>query len=103
MAKSYEEIEGVYYHKEIYQGLSGPSNLYTSIEDMAIWYSYFSPSQNSTLAKSVQRLDEPALTDTGIPDISFWGEMKVGQYFRHAERGLPKDWQFGLSFHLYSN
>ena len=95
-AHSYEEIDGSFYHKEIAHNISGPSNLYTTVEDLAIWYAYFSPKVTSPIAVKVKRLDTPVTNSLGEKYTSSWGEMKWGQYFRHAERGLPKDWQFGL-------
>ena len=96
IAHSYEEIEGKFYAKEIAHNVSGPSNLYTTVEDLALWYTYFSPKVNSSIADKVKRLDSPVSDDEGTKYVSSWGEMKFGRYFRHAERGLPKDWQFGL-------
>lgn len=96
IAKSYEEVDGSFDLKEIAHNISGPSNLYSTVEDLAKWYAYFSPKVNSPISNKVKRLDTPATSDDGKRYVSSWGEMKWGQYFRHAERGLPKDWQFGL-------
>ena len=72
----------------------GVTNLYTSAEDLAKWYlSYTKP---SVLKQLINKLDTYVTLDNGKIFNSSWGKMTYGRYFDHAERGVPKMWQFGL-------
>lgn len=74
----------------------GPTNLYTNAEDLAKWYTLLSEQNSNTKNLLVKQLDTPVTNDDGHVYHSSWGEMTFGRAFLHAERGIPKYWQYGL-------
>jgi len=73
----------------------GVTNLYTSAEDLAKWYLNYS-NPETEIGKLVKKLDNYVILNDGKTFTSSWGRMTYGRYFDHAERGIPKMWQFGL-------
>ncbi len=73
----------------------GVTNLYTSAEDLAKWYLNYS-NPETEIGKLVKKLDNYVILNDGKIFNSSWGKMTYGRYFDHAERGIPKMWQFGL-------
>ncbi len=73
----------------------GVTNLYTSAEDLAKWYLNYSNPEKE-IGKLVKKLDNYVILNDGKIFNSSWGKMTYGRYFDHAERGVPKMWQFGL-------
>ncbi|SHG86093.1 serine hydrolase domain-containing protein [Flagellimonas flava] len=96
-AKSYQLQNEELINKALNQSDAGPTNLFTSVEDMFIWYSWFNYPGDAGLSVSLKRLDEPAQLDAGGTFDSAWGKMTLGREFYHKERGLPCYWQYGLS------
>lgn len=71
---------------------AGPTNLYTSVRDLARWRTYI-----ASQAPGTSKLNSPVRLDGGavikdISSISIYGQQHVGQ-----ERGIPKIYQFGSS------
>jgi CubicO group peptidase (beta-lactamase class C family) len=73
----------------------GATNLYTTAEDLAKFYKHYHTNTNP-LNPLVKKLDDLVLLDNGKNFNSSWGIMNLGRYYDHAERGIPKKWQFGL-------
>jgi len=73
----------------------GVTNLYTSAEDLTKWYISFTNPVNK-LGELVRKLDTYVTLNNGKMFTSSWGRMTYGRYFDHAERGVPKIWQYGL-------
>lgn len=96
-ARSYQmENEELRLRKTNY-GYAGPTNLYTTAEDLHKWYSFFNSPPATKFAILVQRLDEQARLENGDTFNSAWGTMTLGREFFHKERGLPCFWQYGIS------
>lgn len=93
---SFELVENELRNLPIGHSIVGPSGLYISIEDLAKWYSFFSPKNDNVAYKLVKKLDTPVRSNNGGVHFSGWGEMTYGRSHLHAERGIPKYWQFGL-------
>ncbi|MEM9648440.1 MAG: serine hydrolase domain-containing protein [Bacteroidota bacterium] len=96
-AKSYQVQNEELTNKALNQSNIGPTNLFTTAEDMFTWYAWFNYPGDAGLPVPLQRLDEPAQLDTGGTFDSTWGKMTLGREFYHKERGLPCYWQYGLS------
>lgn len=93
---SYQQSGEGYRRKEVHNYLKGTTNLYTTAEGFAVWYKQFSPTAKTEIADLIKKLDTPVRSSGNATFTSSWGEMTVGRSFLHAERGIPKYWQFGL-------
>lgn len=101
LAKSYTITEDVFYNP-INDMTLGVTNLYTTAEDLSIWFQAFYKSDQ--LSKVVQKLDNYVTLVSGKEFASTWGKLTLGRYFDHPERGLDKmSWQFGLKGGYGSN
>ncbi|KQC29770.1 serine hydrolase domain-containing protein [Flagellimonas eckloniae] len=96
-AKSYQVEDEKTKLKVINQSNAGPTNLYTSVDDLFIWYKIFNSPSNSTFTELIKQLDQPVKLENGNTCNSSWGIMTLGRGFFHKERGLPAYWQYGLS------
>lgn len=96
LARTYNRSAGFAIARVNNRRIVGPSNLYTSAQDLTKWYTYFSTSIHSAENLWVQQLDQPVENESGQRYTSSWGEMTLGRSFLHLERGIPKYWQFGL-------
>lgn len=95
-AIAYELDEDTFKKLALNQGNVGPTNLFTSAQDLSKWYITLNSPLNDKLGKLVQRLDDPVVLENGKTYDSAWGKMTLGRSFYHLERGLPAYWQFGL-------
>ena len=93
IATSYEIGEQVRYNP-VNNLTLGVTNLYTSAEDLAIWYRSYT--SHSDLKSLIIKLDNYVTLENGTENNTTWGKMTYGRYFEHSERGLPKMWQYGL-------
>lgn len=96
MAYSYQADEEGFKNKALNSSNAGPTNLFTTAEDLLKWYKKFTSSTKSELTELIQQLDKPVTLKDGTTFKSFWGEMTLGRSFFHLERGLPAYWQYGL-------
>ncbi|TAI46837.1 serine hydrolase domain-containing protein [Flagellimonas allohymeniacidonis] len=97
VAKSYQIAEEELFFRKTNIGNAGPTNLYTSAQDLLKWYDTLTGNSQSELASLIKRLDEPVKLDDGSVFESWWGRLTLGRAFYHKERGLPAFWQFGLA------
>ncbi|WP_343487683.1 serine hydrolase domain-containing protein [Allomuricauda sp. d1] len=95
-AHSYHTPENGFKRKVLNQGHAGPTNLYTSAEDLLKWYANFMAKPSDELTELIQKLDTPVTLDNGNTYDSAWGRMTLGRSFFHKERGEPAYWQYGL-------
>lgn len=96
LAESYQQQEDSFKKNVLNNGNAGPTNLYTSAEDLAIWYSQFG-NTDSGIAKTIRKLHTLVKLDDGKTYNSSWGSMTLARDFFHKERGIPAYWQFGLT------
>ncbi|UII80648.1 serine hydrolase [Flagellimonas sp. CMM7] len=96
MAYSYQADGEGFKNKALNLSNAGPTNLYTTAEDLLNWYKKFTTSTKSELIELIQQLDKPVTLKDGTTFKSFWGQMTLGRSFFHLERGLPAYWQYGL-------
>lgn len=96
VAYSYQVDDEGFKNKALNLSNAGPTNLYTTAEDLLSWYGKFTTSAKSELTGLIQQLDEPVTLNDGSAFKSAWGQMTLGQSFFHLERGLPAYWQYGL-------
>ena len=82
-------------HNPINDHTLGVTNLYTTAEDLARYYTNFT-NPTSKIGYLVKKLDTYVTRNDGKPYVSFWGKMTYGRYFDHPERGLKMSWHFGL-------
>lgn len=95
VAASYRVVENNYKKRTLAISTYGSTNVYTSVEDLGIWYSHFA-SNTKKLGSLIKKLDTPIQLSDGKTYDSSWGRMTIGNYFLHNERGLPKYWHYGL-------
>nr|WP_299344044.1 serine hydrolase domain-containing protein [Allomuricauda sp.] len=93
---SYQTIEDRLSYRNTNLGNAGPTNLYTSAEDLKKWYATLTGISQNTLSPLIQKLDNPVQLNDGTVFESWWGRLTLGRAFYHLERGLPAFWQFGL-------
>jgi len=96
MAYSYQIDGEGFKNKALNLSNAGPTNLFTTAEDLLNWYKKFTTSTKSELVELIQQLDKPVTLNDGSTYKSSWGQMTLGQSFFHLERGLPAYWQYGL-------
>lgn len=96
-AKSYQTQDEKTKLKVINQSNAGPTNLYSSVDDLFIWYKIFNSPSNSTFTELIKQLDQPVKLENGNTFNSAWGTMTLGREFFHKERGLAAYWQYGIS------
>ncbi|GMN08903.1 hypothetical protein MTsPCn9_06410 [Croceitalea sp. MTPC9] len=94
-AASYSRTESGIIKNPVRISTTGPTNLYTTAEDLAIWYAQFHKSTGN-LSKLIQKLDSPVQLNNGKTNNSYWGRMTLGRDFWHYERGLECYWMFGV-------
>lgn len=80
-ADSYELTNGVYKKKGGNHSSAGPSNLYTTVEDMAKWvWNFETPVIGD--AEMIRRFNEPSLLNNGERVVNFIGD---GEVIYHAK------------------
>ncbi|HLA95319.1 MAG TPA: serine hydrolase domain-containing protein, partial [Pyrinomonadaceae bacterium] len=80
-ADSYELTNGVYKKKGGNNSATGPSNLYTTVEDMAKWvWNFETPVVGD--ADLIKRFNEPSLLNNGERVVNFTGD---GEVIYHAK------------------
>lgn len=95
LAESYQATDTGFKKRVLNTSNVGASNLYTSAQDLAIWYSQYSRPK-SGLAATIQKLHEFVVLDDGSNRKDSWGILTLARDFWHKERGIPAYWQFGL-------
>ncbi len=95
VAKSYQATQTGFKKRVLNNANAGPTNLYISAQDLAIWYAQFTSTQNG-IASTIQKLHNKAVLDNGKTRKDSWGILTLGRNFWHKERGTPAHWQFGL-------
>lgn len=95
LAESYQATETGFKKRVLNNANAGPTNLYTSAQDLAIWYAQYSKPKTG-LAALVQKLHDWVVLDNGNNRKDSWGVLTLARNFWHKERGIPAYWQFGL-------
>ncbi len=97
VAYSYQSENEIFKKKILNLSNIGPTNLYTSAEDLLLWYKKLTQvlDKTSTLDNLIKELDRPVRLNDGSTYNSSWGQMTLGRSFYHLERGLPTYWQYG--------
>ncbi len=97
LGHSYQTLDGELKLKAINQGNAGPTNVYTTVNDLFKWYKIFNSPASSVLSTLIHKLDGYVQLEDGTTYDSSWGRMTLGRSFFHKERGLPAYWQYGIS------
>lgn len=93
-AVSYQLAGDTYKKSPINYANAGPTNLYTTLEDMCLWIQNFD--QPKVGSKSlIRQLDVPVTLDNGKPYTPPYGKLTYGQQFTHLERGVVATFQTG--------
>lgn len=94
VAAFYELQEGGFSRGTMNYGISGPSNLFTSVQDLAKWHlNLETPVLGSQ--KIASKLSAPATLDNGSTIDPSYGRFTLGQQLIHKERGIPKRYLTG--------
>lgn len=93
-AHAYEAIEGGFEEAPSNFGIAGPTNLYSTIEDLSKWeMNLINPKVGSS--EMIQKMNTPAKLNNGTFINPDYGTVTLGQQLIHKERGVPKIYQTG--------
>lgn len=93
-AHSYEAVEGKYIEASTNFVIPGPTNLYSTIEDLSKWeLNLINPKVGSR--KMIKKMNNPAKLNNGTNINTTFGTVTLGQQLIHGERGVPKIYQTG--------
>lgn len=94
IAHSYEAVEGGFQEAPSNFGIAGPSNLYSTIEDLSKWeLNLINPKVGSKAM--IRKMNTPAKLKNGTLLNPSYGTVTLGHQLMHAERGVPKIYQTG--------
>lgn len=94
VAISYQPDGDGFKKSDLNYGIAGPTNLYTSIEDMLLWErNLISPKIGSL--DLIKKLNSPATLKNGKTFDPTYGRLTLGQQFINSERGLGELYQTG--------
>lgn len=93
-AHSYEAVEEGFQEAPSNFGIVGPTNLYSTIEDLSKWeMNLINPKVGSKTM--IQKMNTPAKLKDGTLLNPSYGTVTLGHQLLHAERGVPKIYQTG--------
>lgn len=93
-AHSYEAVEGGFQEAPSNFGIVGPTNLFSTIEDLSKWeLNMVNPKIGSK--EMIEKMNSPAQLNDGTLLSPSYGTITLGHQLIHAERGVPKIYQTG--------
>ena len=94
VAASYERAEGGFKRSSLNYGIVGPTNVYSSVADLAKWELNLRDPEVGN-AEMIQKMYRKCRLNDGNTMDPLFGQLNYSQQLWHRERGIPNYYQMG--------